>query len=223
MTQFLVQIFNMKLYVKWFSLNYNIITSILNTMAQDKRASIHEIVMQDDDYKEFVSNQNYDILKKYNSDWKYGDVICVTNSENYGYRNDGKYMWDGENVIDLDYEHDDYGTVSSKFLVGKDFNTAMYWSDSIDHNSIVFAQFDTKYITDLKYEYPIISFKYNNVPWVIFTDKVIDITKTTVYSYFLVDYSCYFDNISDLYEMIENIVSKYDVNNVLIYVASHNA
>lgn len=192
-------------------------------MAQDKRASIHEIVMQDDDYKEFVSNQNYNIVKKYyNSNWKYGDVICITNSENYGYRNGGKYMWDGENVIDLDYEHDDYGTVSSKFLVGKDFNTAMYWSDSIDHNSIVFAQFDTKYITDLKDEYPIISFKYNNVPWVIFTDNpAIDITTKAVYSYFSVDYSCYFDN-SDVYdyEMIENNVSKYDVNNVLIYISS---
>lgn len=194
---------------------------------EQKRASIHEIVIQDDDYKEFVSNQNYDILKKYyNSDWKYGDVICVTNSKDYGYRNNGKYMWDGENVIDLDYEYDDYGTVSSTFLVGKDFNTAMYWSDSIDHNSIVFAQFDAKYITDLKNDYPTISFKYNNVPWVIFRDdSTIDIAKTAMYSYLSVDYydSYYFDNISDLcdYEMIENIVSKYDVNNILIYVTSH--
>ena len=54
-------------------------------------------------------------LQKYldNCNIKYGDIIHF---EQFGdYRNDGKCIFNGEEIIELDYEIDDYGSVPNNF------------------------------------------------------------------------------------------------------------
>ena len=53
-----------------------------------------------------------------------GDII--ENISKSGYRTQGIYMFDGEKIIDLNYEIYDYGTPSKEFLVFKEF-CPDYW------------------------------------------------------------------------------------------------
>lgn len=83
---------------------------------------------------------------------KLGDLIFFVDCERY--RNDGVCIWDGEKIIDLEYDHDEYGHLPSKFRVieltiGENIFSANfpigYWHDplrkngeySIVHNHIV--------------------------------------------------------------------------------------
>lgn len=64
---------------------------------------------------------------------KRGDVLHI---EWVGdYRNDGKFMWDGEKAVNLDINDDDYGSVPSSFSF-PEFRPD-YFGASIDHNNIV--------------------------------------------------------------------------------------
>ncbi len=69
-----------------------------------------------------------------------GDIIAL-NSEDRTYRNDGKAIFDGTDIIRLDETQDEYGNVPSTFFVGDEF-PVMHWSKSINHNTIVWI--DTK-------------------------------------------------------------------------------
>lgn len=60
----------------------------------------------------------------YHKHLKRGDIIENINMS--GYRSQGVYMFDGSSVIPLQYDFDDYGSVSDKFLVFKDFPPD-YW------------------------------------------------------------------------------------------------
>lgn len=55
---------------------------------------------------------------------KSGDLI--ENIHESGYRSDGVYIYDGIDVIDLDYEYDDYGSIPKKFISIVDFRIG-YW------------------------------------------------------------------------------------------------
>ncbi len=55
---------------------------------------------------------------------KRGDII--ENISQSGYRSDGVNMYDGEKVIDQNYEWDDYGSPSTKFKVITEFPPT-YW------------------------------------------------------------------------------------------------
>jgi hypothetical protein len=76
---------------------------------------------------EFNPIQKYDI--------KCGDIINFQGS----YRNEGKWIWDGTKIVNLDTEVDDYGSVPPEFKVGKDFQPN-HWIDVVDHNSIIWLE-----------------------------------------------------------------------------------
>jgi hypothetical protein len=61
----------------------------------------------------------------FRSHLKAGDII--ENLAESGYRSQGVYMYAGKNIIPLNYDYDDYGSVSTQFLVFKDF-PPNYWS-----------------------------------------------------------------------------------------------
>jgi len=71
-----------------------------------------------------------------------GDIIALPSDpeckiyegEDFTYRNDGKMIFDGENVISLDFEEDEYGNIPPSFVIN-DFNfNQNYWREVIDHN-----------------------------------------------------------------------------------------
>lgn len=63
-----------------------------------------------------------------------GDIIYF---QKFGaYRNDGVYMYDGKKIVDLNYDIDDYGSVSQEFLAIDEFPLD-YFVDVIDHNQII--------------------------------------------------------------------------------------
>lgn len=122
-------------------------------------ASLHEITLSENDW-EFDTFSPIKIAKKYvTSDWMRGDVIGIKNIKNYGYRNVGKYMWDGRKLVELDEEYDEYGHVPIEFLVGKEFH-AMYWRNTIVHNELVYAKFIKKDLQNVKIEDDSITFDY---------------------------------------------------------------
>jgi hypothetical protein len=110
-------------------------------------ASLHEITLTDEEWATFDLSST--IQQYVTKDWVRGDVVGVTNTEGYGYRNTGKYMWDGKKLVQLNDEYDEYGHVPSKFMVGKEFDNAMYWSKVIDHNEFVYATFAKQNIKNL--------------------------------------------------------------------------
>lgn len=64
---------------------------------------------------------------------KRGDVLHLSWGSDY--RNDDKFLWDGEKVVLLDYKNDDYGSVPKEFAF-PEFRPE-YFSESIKHNNIV--------------------------------------------------------------------------------------
>jgi len=74
-----------------------------------------------------------------------GDVVHF--EEFSDYRNEGKLIYDGAKLISLNYEFDDYGCLPPEFTVNE-FGS-QYFLETIDHNSIVHAKFDS-YVIDGK-------------------------------------------------------------------------
>ena len=119
----------------------------LITMASSLRTTMHVITMSDEDATAYESAIEIDrksgraIVAKYAApEWRRGDVIGVTNAEAWGYRNAGKFLWSGTEVVDLHYKVDDYGSIPPMFPADE-FN-AMYWEGYVVHNELVFAKFD---------------------------------------------------------------------------------
>nr|QBK91615.1 MAG: F-box-like family protein [Pithovirus LCPAC302] len=71
------------------------------------------------------NNPSFEFLKR-------GDVILLDWLGRY--RNDGKFMWDGNKAVILDYDIDEYGSVSSEFSF-PEFRPD-YFINSIDHNNL---------------------------------------------------------------------------------------
>ena len=96
---------------------------------------------------------------------KRGDVLHLGWGSSY--RNDDTFLWDGEKVVLLDYEIDDYGSVPKEFPF-PEFRPE-YFSESIVHNNIVRLTPDkieetirnfnvdtqTSFVTDRYNKYPI--------------------------------------------------------------------
>lgn len=118
---------------------------------------------------------------------KRGDVIGLLNYTGYGYRNDGKVMWDGNRLVDLEYD-DEYGNVSSKFIVGKEFDNAFYWQQPIEqktfmnsgmtitHNYYIYTSFDKNFVSNIIQDGNFFTFDYNRggvtEAWKIFTNNI---------------------------------------------------
>lgn len=94
-----------------------------------------------DFYQNYIVALNY--LKSMNADLVKGDLILFDCA--IGYRNQGVAIFDGEQIIDLEYDVDDYGALPSKFHVIENGVPLNYWSYvgdtdatiGIDHNQYV--------------------------------------------------------------------------------------
>lgn len=72
---------------------------------------------------------------------KRGDVVRLESVPEY--RNDGVYIYNGRTVVNLYYDIDDYGSVPPEFTPIEEELPIDYWSECIDHNSIVWVRTDT--------------------------------------------------------------------------------
>ena len=74
-------------------------------------------------------------------DIKRGDLVHFNENgeEEEYYRNNDTFIWDGENLLDLDMTIDDYGSIPRSFKVGKDFPVD-FWLDQIAHNTITYFE-----------------------------------------------------------------------------------
>jgi len=106
--------------------------------------------------------------------WKFGDVIGIKNYPGYKTGNStGKFIWDGIRLVDLDEHHG----IPKKFLVGKDFDTATYWENTIGSNNIVYTKFDKKLVQNLVKDNQddTVTFNYKDNKWfVALGDNTID-------------------------------------------------
>lgn len=112
-------------------------------------------------------------MTKYKNILKRGDVIGLLNYPGYGYRNEGKVMWDGNSLIELEGDYDDYGHVPHSFVVGKEFDNVFYWqhtikqrtfmdtSMTIDHNFLFYASFDKSRVSNVYQIDKYFTFNYN--------------------------------------------------------------
>ncbi len=113
----------------------------------------------------FITNEIIPNLSKL--DLLRGDVIHFEWIRNN--RNDGKLIWDGENVLELDYDTDEYGSVPKQFSF-PEFPFKHFY-DSIDHNFIlwisplameeIIRNFNEKtqksFASDLYKKYPVVA------------------------------------------------------------------
>jgi hypothetical protein len=81
---------------------------------------------------------------------QWGDVVHFPDLGRY--RNDGKYIWDGERLWSLDYSNDtdEYGCVPAGFTFDECNYDPFYWVGVIDHNTIIRANTATKTFVETK-------------------------------------------------------------------------
>lgn len=105
----------------------------------------------DSDIDDHVNDLNCDervikFLKR--SNIRRGDVAHF---EQFGsYRNEGKVMWSGTELIALYDDFDEYGSVPSEFKLEEFNNNKNYFRDSIDHNCLVWINGPDYVITKKK-------------------------------------------------------------------------
>lgn len=73
-------------------------------------------------------------------DLRRGDIVAMKD-RNQTYRNNGKAIFDGKDIVPLYDDLDDYGSVPPTFFIGDEF-PIMHWTSDVDHNQIVWI--DTK-------------------------------------------------------------------------------
>ncbi len=79
-------------------------------------------------------------------DLQRGDIIEV--KELAGYRNDGKYIYDGKKAIPLDTDIDEYGCIPKEFKVLDKF-PPRYWEKEITHNMFIWLNIDDDQIKEM--------------------------------------------------------------------------
>lgn len=83
-------------------------------------------------YNRNLLNNSLTILRRY-ADLRKGDVIFL--EFDIGYRNDGKVMFNGQELVDLAWDPDEYGNVPEEFQIGE--FPPLYWSEVIVHNNYI--------------------------------------------------------------------------------------
>jgi len=120
---------------KWI---YDAILNGLNSNPENKPMFKFDPVSKVYKYSNpFYPNKNYTKIFNPKAFMAYGDVINFAGS----YRNENKMIFDGEKLLELYTEIDDYGSVPPQFKVGKIFKP-YHWLDTIDHNAIIFLEDD---------------------------------------------------------------------------------
>ena len=88
---------------------------------------------------EFYSTRMLEILNKSNIDLNRGDFVRI---EEGTYRNDGLFIFDGKQLIDLESDLDDYGYLPEQFKSLKEFPLGYHHGeDGITHNSIIWLDY----------------------------------------------------------------------------------
>ena len=107
------------------------------TLTEDNYRELAAILPEDDEFTDEDAlliteaiSQNLDKLPLLR-----GDVIYLGWMDDY--RNSGKFLWDGEKVVNLNHNIDDYGSVSEEFTF-PEFPLNHFYS-SIDHNHIIWV------------------------------------------------------------------------------------
>jgi len=79
---------------------------------------------------------NYILEKLYDSNYNLvrGDLICFEGLNSY--RNDGVYIFNGNKIVELSYEIDDYGHLPEEFTVINNNVPIRYWQYNEDHKGI---------------------------------------------------------------------------------------
>ena len=85
--------------------------------------------------KEKVATQLTDLVHERALTPKRGDIISLIPDEDR-YRNDGCFIFDGDKVIPLDTEFDDYGHLPSSIQVSDTEFSITHWQDVVGHNCI---------------------------------------------------------------------------------------
>lgn len=139
------------------------------------RSTIWDVSLEEYEYEYEIKNNN-DAIEFindiYEDDWERGDCVCIL--ERSGYRNEGKFFWDGEKAISMGYDWYDYGHVPFNFVVGKEFH-ALYWENVIEYNYIVYTDLSEAKIVntfEMSGIYNTILNTSNGETWVIFGDNI---------------------------------------------------
>lgn len=98
---------------------------------QANRAQAHMVDFIDPEGTEEDLRAALNILQSDNADLRRGDFVF--SETHLGYRNDGKYIFDGEEILNLNEEPDEYGSIPTEFQIGE--FPPRYWINLIDHNN----------------------------------------------------------------------------------------
>ena len=114
---------------------YSNIYNIPKELTENKGYIEHDFIISN---KIRNINENKKIIKYIQANFpkiKRGDVIHLDGCSTY--RNSGKLLWDGTQMVNLDYESgDDYGQVPNNFII-EDFPNKKFFTKSIDHNYVI--------------------------------------------------------------------------------------
>jgi hypothetical protein len=115
---------------------------IFKLISDDNNSDLADFLDTEETYagkgvEEFIENYflkiETDYLQRRDDNFKYGDVI---RHEFFGYRNEGVYLYNGHQAVELAWEPDEYGSVPESFPAITQF-PPQYFSDSIEHNSFI--------------------------------------------------------------------------------------
>ena len=132
-------------------------------MNNSLKADVYNICTDEKYYEdsehEFLRKELRDAIKAelVDEELSFGDFIFDEAWPMSGYRNNGLYMWDGDDVIHLNSDIDEYGSLPDDFKVWephpeKGFIIPLLYWGAIDHNTYV--NFDHKpYVKDMVIKY----------------------------------------------------------------------
>ncbi len=93
-----------------------------------------------------------------------GDALVI---DDYNYRNTGRLIWDGEKVLSLNFDIDEYGSVAKEMMFPE--FPLNHFHTTIDHNTIIWLapetvqeainnmniENNTSEVSDMYYKYPL--------------------------------------------------------------------
>lgn len=163
---------------------------------------------------------------------KRGDLIRFKTNY-YPSTNDGKFIYDGQSLLSLDFEYNENGSCPKEFLVINEF-PIKYFTESIINNSLVYSNISDVKLTQLKkdsfdaYSYILYSFYKNNKKYCLFAysdtsdinikleDMLLKIKNENLYEAGIDPYIFDSDQINKIHKVIEsfdispdNILSSY--------------
>jgi hypothetical protein len=96
------------------------------------------------------------------NDMEKGDILH--NVYEGEYRNDGKYIFDGEKLIELESEEDEYCHAPKNILAFRDVHPHFYLS-AIEHNCLIYCDFQNIKLNDQRYIEPVQELYICNFTW----------------------------------------------------------